>query len=68
MRIRLIACLVGGVLGALVTLPINNSLGLNPTIAWIACPSIGVAVGYIASIFLHVFTAQDDEPTATPEN
>jgi hypothetical protein len=67
MRTRLIACLVGGLLGAAVTSPINDSLGLNPTVAWIACPSIGVVAGYVASIFFHVFAASDDDQTPSPE-
>ena len=67
MRTRLIACLVGGLLGAVVTSPINDSLGLNPTVAWIACPSIGVVVGYVASIFFHVFAADEDGQPASPE-
>ena len=55
MQTRLLACLVGGVLGAAVTSPINGSLGLSPTIALIGCSSIGMAIGYVVSILLDVF-------------
>jgi hypothetical protein len=52
---RLFASLAGGFLGVVVTSPINASLGLSPTIALIGCSSIGVAVGYVASMLFDVF-------------
>jgi len=56
-KTRLFAGLAGAVLGLVVTSPINASLGLNPAIALILCSSIGVAVGYVASILFDVFIA-----------
>jgi hypothetical protein len=53
----LLACIVGGFLGVVVTSPINASLGLSPTIALIGCSLIGVAVGYVTSLLYDVFTA-----------
>ncbi len=67
MRTRLIACLVGGLLGALVATPVNSTLGLNPMLALVACSLAGVAVGYVASIFFHIFTANADDQPASPE-
>jgi hypothetical protein len=59
-QIRLLACLAGGFLGVVVTSPINASLALSPTIALIACSSIGVAVGYVTSLLFDVFTASSE--------
>jgi len=61
---RLLAGLAGGLLGAVVTSPINASLGLSPAIALIVCSSIGVAVGYVASILFDVFTASSEDKNA----
>jgi hypothetical protein len=54
---RLFACLAGGFLGVVVTSPINSSLGLSPVIAMLGCSSIGVALGYVASLLFDVFAA-----------
>jgi hypothetical protein len=62
MRTRLLACLAGGFLGVVVAVPINSSLGLSPTVAGIGCAAVGIAVGYVASMLIDVFTA-----TGTPE-
>ena len=58
MQIRLLACIVGGLLGVVVTNPINGSLGLSPTVALIGCSALGVAFGYVVSILLDVFAAK----------
>jgi hypothetical protein len=58
---RLIACLAGGLLGFVVTSPINSSLGLSPSIAFLACSSIGVVLGYVASILFDVFAASPSD-------
>jgi hypothetical protein len=54
---RLFAAIAGGLLGIVAASPINAALGLNPAVALIGCSSIGVAVGYVASILFDVFTA-----------
>ena len=64
MQTRLFACLAGGLLGVVVASPINNSLGVNPTLAFIGCASVGVAVGYVASILFDVFTASPEDESA----
>jgi uncharacterized membrane protein len=52
---RLLACLAGGLLGVVVASTINESLGLSPTLAVIACASAGVGIGYMVSILFDVF-------------
>lgn len=66
MRIRALACLLGGLLGLAVTSPINDGLGLNPTVALIGFSFIGVAIGYVGSIFFHIFTASSGEENTQP--
>jgi hypothetical protein len=57
MRTRLLACLAGGFLGVVVAVPINSSLGLSPSVAGIGGAAVGIAVGYVASMLIDVFTA-----------
>ncbi|MBZ5609577.1 MAG: hypothetical protein LAP38_15045 [Acidobacteriia bacterium] len=61
MQIRLLACLAGGLLGVVVASPINASLGLNPSIALIGFASVGLGVGYAASILFDVFTSKPED-------
>jgi hypothetical protein len=65
-RTRALACLLGGLLGLAVTSPINDGLGLNPTVALIGFSAIGVAIGYVASIFFHIFTASSGDENTQP--
>lgn len=55
MQIRLLACLAGGLVGAVVASTISDMLGLSPTIALIGCAAIGVALGYVVSQLIDVF-------------
>ena len=61
MQTRLFACLAGGFLGAAVAASISNTLGLSPTFAVIACSSVGVALGYVVSMLVDVFTASSSD-------
>ena len=54
---RLLACLAGGFLGVAVASTINASLGLSQTVAVIGCASVGIAIGYVASLLFDVFAA-----------
>jgi hypothetical protein len=54
-QIRLLACLVGGLLGLVATSPINDKLGFSPTMAFIACISVGIGLGYVVSLLVDVF-------------
>ena len=56
MQIRLFACLAGGFLGLAIASEFRGTLGLSPTLTFLACASIGVAVGYVVSILFDVFT------------
>jgi hypothetical protein len=64
---RLFACIAGGLLGVVLTSPINGSLGLSPTIALIGCSAMGVGVGYVASILFDVFTASPGDERGESE-
>ena len=68
MRTRLIACLAGGLLGAVVASPVGGSLDLSPMVVWIGCPLAGVALGYVASIFVDVFAAGEGDKTTSSES
>jgi hypothetical protein len=52
---RLLSCIVGGLVGAVLASPANNLLALHPAVALIACSFAGVAVGYMVSILIDVF-------------
>jgi hypothetical protein len=58
---RLLACLVGGFLGVAVAYQFGAGLGLNPTVAFIGCPSLGIAGGYMVSILFDVFATRPEE-------
>ena len=60
MRTRLLACMAGALIGAALASPINDSLDLPPTIALIACSLAGIALGYVTSLMIHVFTASSE--------
>ena len=62
MQTRLLACLAGGLLGVVLAPTLNNSLGLSPTLAVIACSIAGVAVGYVVSILFDVFAGAGKDP------
>ena len=56
MQTRLLSCLSGGFLGLALTSTINETLGLPPTLAFVGCTLAGVAIGYVVSVLIHVFT------------
>jgi hypothetical protein len=61
LRTRLLACVAGGSLGAVVASPISQSLNVSLTLALIGCSLLGVGLGYVVSIFFDVFTASSEE-------
>lgn len=65
MQTRLLSCLAGGCLGLALTSPINNVLGLTPLLAWAACASAGVGVGYVVSMLIDVFAVSSADPAET---
>ena len=62
MQIRLLACLAGGLLGVVVASPISQNFNVSLTLALIGCSLLGLALGYVVSIFFDVFTANSEEP------
>jgi hypothetical protein len=57
MQTRLLACLAGGFGGIALTSVVNDSLGLEPTMAYVGCSLAGIALGYVVSTLFHVFAA-----------
>lgn len=66
MQRRLIASIVGGVVGICLALPLQDLLGVSKTLAFIACSLSGMALGYVASMLFDVF-AGTTPPGTTPE-
>lgn len=69
MQTRLLACLAGGLLGAILTSAVSTGLELNPILAFIGCSLAGIALGYLASILLDIFAGnfEDVSPGASKE-
>ena len=55
MRRRLMGCVAGGVLGFGLASAVNPNLGLSPVLALAACSIVGIAFGYVLTIFADVF-------------
>ena len=64
MRTRLLACLAGCLLGAVAAFPINDKLGMNPSVALIACSMVGLGLGYVVSIFFDIFAPSGEDEEA----
>jgi hypothetical protein len=58
---RLLSCIAGGLLGVVLTSPINAVLGLAPTLAWVGCAAAGVAVGYMVSMLIDAFAVSSGD-------
>ena len=68
MQTRLLACLAGGLLGAVLTSTVSSGLGLTPVLAFIGCSLAGIAVGYVASILLDIFAGNyEDVNSGSPK-
>jgi hypothetical protein len=57
---RLILCLAGAALGAYIGSTLTDSLGLSPAATMVVYSLAGMAVGYVASTLVEVFTAKPD--------
>ena len=55
MQTRILACLAGGLLGAILTSTVSAGLSVSPLLAFIGCSLAGVAVGYLVSTLCDVF-------------
>jgi hypothetical protein len=58
MRNRLVCCISGGLLGYALSGTINDALGLTPTIGTVFSAAAGLALGYVVSTLIDVFTAK----------
>jgi hypothetical protein len=56
MQTRLLSCLAGGCFGGVVSSLVNEALHVSPSAAVIGCSLAGVALGYVVSILIDVFT------------
>ena len=60
MRNRLVCCISGGLLGVAFSGAINQSLELSTTLGTAFCAAAGLALGYVVSTLVDVFTAKPD--------
>lgn len=60
MRNRLVCCISGGLLGIALSGTINESLELSNALGTAFCAAAGLALGYVASTLIDVFTAKPD--------
>jgi hypothetical protein len=60
MRNRLICCISGGLLGFAFSGTLGDSLGLTPVMGSVVSTVVGLALGYVASTLIDVFTAKPD--------
>jgi hypothetical protein len=60
MRNRLVCCISGGLLGFALSGTINEALGLTSTVGTVFSAVAGLALGYVASTLMDVFTAKPD--------
>jgi hypothetical protein len=58
MRRRLITCCAGAALGGYFGPAISDTLGLTAASAMALCAAAGLAVGYVVSMLLDVFSAK----------
>jgi len=60
MRRRLVCCISGGLLGFACSGSIGDALGLTPMVGSVFSAAAGLALGYVISTLLDVFTAKPD--------
>jgi hypothetical protein len=58
---RLLACLAGGLLGAILTSTVSAGLGVSPLLGFIGCTVAGIALGCLVSILLDVFSGANED-------
>ena len=67
MQTRLFACLAGGLIGVVVAAPVSSRFEVGLTLSAIGCIAVGVAVGYVVSIFFDIFaTSSSDKKAELP--
>jgi hypothetical protein len=60
MRKRIVCCISGGLLGFALSGSIGDALGLTGTLASVFSTAVGLALGYVVSTLMDVFTAKPD--------
>ena len=60
MRKRVVCCISGGLLGFAFSGNINEALGLSSAVGSASFAATGLALGYVASTLIDVFTAKPD--------
>lgn len=60
MRKRLIGCVAGSLLGFALSGTVGDALGLTPVIGGAFSTAAGLALGYVVSTLMDVFTAKPD--------
>ena len=59
---RLLSALVGGIIGMAGAWGFQDSLGISPAFAYVACTLGGMGVGYVASMLFDVFAGSLSGP------
>lgn len=60
MRNRLVCCIAGGLLGYALSGTLTEAVGLTPMVGTVFSVAAGLALGYVASTLVDVFTAKPD--------
>ena len=60
MRKRIVCCISGGLLGFALSGIIGDALGLTGTLGSVFSAAVGLALGYVVSTLMDVFTAKPD--------
>lgn len=60
MRKRIVCCISGGLLGFALSGSIGDALGLTGTLGAVFSTAVGLALGYVVSTLMDVFTAKPD--------
>ena len=60
MRKRIVCCISGGLLGFALSGSIGDALALTGTLGSVFSTAVGLALGYVVSTLMDVFTAKPD--------
>jgi len=60
MRKRLVCCISGGLLGFALSGTVGDALGLTPVVGMAFSAAAGLALGYVVSTLMDVFSAKPD--------
>ncbi len=63
MRRRIIACVIGGLVGIVLSSPINDYFGIKETFGLLTCGISGIILAYMISMVADVFMHTSEEST-----